>query len=180
MVSPKQTFVLALLLVTPGCASIASPTSTGTPSATPTATPVTDLPGPDCLTDSAPRPGVVEGVEPLAYPEPPATVNRSTIGRYVAAVERAYYHNHLLAEEERDDGMNLTDVSAYAEVENVTRRDEYVVRLSVSAATNYADGIHGDHWPSVAYRVNETTLLRGSGENGTPTVADGTLVLDCR
>lgn len=182
-------FVVALLFVMAGCLGgppsvrPANGSTNGTPTASPTATsvPVTSLPGPDCLADSAPRPDATDGVDPRPYPDPPATVNRTTVGRYAAAVERVYLHNHLLAREDPDDDQTLAEISVAARATNVTRvRTGYVVVLSESAGTNYESGLHGDYWPSVAYRVDGQTLVRGTVEDDEPTFADATVVLECR
>lgn len=153
------------------------PTSTGTPA------PVDALPAPaDCLTDAAPRPPAVDGVEPSAYPTPPTDVTRASLVNWTQEFETAYFRNELLAEAVGDDDRNLTEVSAYAEVRNVTHTTRgYVVRFSDSGATNYASKLHGDHWMDVAYVLNETQVVRVPlDDRGDPVRArQGTVVVRC-
>jgi hypothetical protein len=191
---PTRALAVALLLTTAGCLSTVpgagpdgpangtpttAPTPAGTPDAIPTPTPVRSLPGPDCLTDAAPRPGPIDGVEPRTYPEPPGAVNETAVVRYVAGVEEAYFYNAVLAGE-RGDETNLTRVSASNEVRNVTRtRKGYVVRLSVMGATSYESGAHGDYWRDTAYRVNGTTMLRAATGDRSPSFGDAAVVARC-
>lgn len=183
---------VALLVATGGCQTLLGtptavdapePTRSAAPTASPTPAAVTALPGPDCLTDAAPRPGAVDGVEPLAYPDAPTTVNRSSLVAYVAAVERTHAHDRLLARERPDDARNLTAIDVSTSVRSATpTATGFVVRLSVAAATTYENGAHGDHWMDVAYLVNETTAVRTAVENESSPVdpSAGTVLLRCR
>jgi hypothetical protein len=153
-----------------------------TPTVTATPAPLASLPSPArCLTDAVPRPEAVDGVEPSAYPEPPAEPTREAVVRWVRAFEIAYFRNAMLVDAAGDE-ENLTRVSASAEVRAVNRTPEgYAVRLSGFGATNYASGIHGDHWADVGYVVTETRLVRVPLEDRTDPVraGAGTAVVGC-
>ena len=101
---------------------------------------------------------------------------------WVRSFETAYFRNQILASV-GDDDMNLTGVSASAEVRAVNRTaDGYTVRLSDFGASNYASGIHGDHWSDVGYVVTETQLVRVplADRHGDIEARAGTPVVDCR
>lgn len=158
------------------------PTETTTPTSTPA--PLRSLPSPArCLTDAAPRPERVDGVEPSAYPEPPADSNREAVVGWIQSFETAYFRNQMLADASGDDDTTLARVSAYAEVRAVNRTSEgYTVRFSDSGATNFESGIHGDYWSDVGYVVTETYLVRVPLENREDAIraSAGTVVVDCR
>jgi hypothetical protein len=163
--------------VTPTRTPTATPTSTSTPAT------VDSLPAPSsCAADAAPRPGTVDGVAPSDYPEPPATVTGESVANWTAAFERAYFRNEMLVGAADDDEMNLTSATASTEVRRVNHTARgYVVVLSDFGATNYASGIHGDHWADVGYVVTDTCVVRVPLEDrDDPVRADGgTVVLDC-
>jgi hypothetical protein len=187
-------FTLAAMLLVAGCLA----PSTGTPTvddgdaatstvtaATPRATPapLDSLPSvPRCLTDAVPRPDSVDGVEPSAYPEPPAAPTHEAVVGWVREFETAYFRNSMLADSHGDD-MNLTEVSASVEVRetNRTARGD-TVRLSDFGATNYASDIHGDHWADVGYVVTETRVVRVPLEDRSDPIhaSAGTVVVECR
>lgn len=189
---------LAAVLLLAGCAGgpnagmpapTESPTAESTTetaeSTTATLTPTTlqSLPSPSrCLTDAAPQPDSVDGVDPATYPEPPENVTDDRVVRWVQSFETAYYRNTMLASQDPDDDMNLTRVSAYAEVRAVNRTaDGYTIRFSNSGATNFESGIHGDYWSDVGYVVTETRLVRVPLENRDDPVraSAGTVVVGC-
>jgi hypothetical protein len=188
---------LTAVVLLAGCTGASGPgspvpteptTATRTPTAEPTTatrapTPLDSLPAPSrCLTDGAPQPEPVDGVEPSTYPEPPTDTSRAAVVGWVRSFETAYFRNEILASV-GDDDMNLTGVSASAEVRAVNRTaDGYTVRLSDFGASNYASGIHGDHWSDVGYVVTETHLVRVPlGDSDDPVRASaGTPVVDCR
>ncbi|AUV83422.1 hypothetical protein C2R22_18700 [Salinigranum rubrum] len=159
-----------------------TPTPTAKPTPTPTPTSLDSLPSPArCLTDAVPRLRAVDGVEPSTYPEPPAEQTREAVVGWVQAFEIAYFRNAMLVDAAGDE-ENLTRVSASAEVRAVNRTPEgYAVRLSDFGATNYASGIHGDHWADVGYVVTETRLVRVPLDDRSDPVraSAGTVVVGC-
>jgi hypothetical protein len=186
---------LATVLLVAGCAgapgsgtpmpdnpSVAAAT-TVSPTATPTPAPLGSLPAPSrCLTDAAPRPDAVDGVEPSAYPEPPETLTREGVVGWLQSFEIAYYRNAILADEPGDEELNLTRVSAYAEVRSVNHTAAgYTVRFGDSGATNFESDVHGDYGMDVGYVVNETHLIRiPLDDRDSPIRANaGTVVVGC-
>ena len=180
LVAVAVTLLLAGCVGAPGQGTTA-PESAAT--AGETHPPLEELPSPAaCLTDAAPHPEPVDGVEPSAYPEPPTNASRAAVVGWVRSFETAYFRNGVLADADHDD-MNLTSVSASAEVRGVNRtRAGYVLRFSDFGASNYASGIHGDHWADVGYVVTETRLVRVPLDDRSDAVraSDGTPVVDCR
>lgn len=162
----------------------ATPTSSTPTTPTATATPLTSLPDAErCLTDAVPRPDRVDGVEPSTYPTPPTNTSQDRVVRWVREFETAYFRNEIISDASGFDDRNLTSVTASAEVYGVTRTDEgYVLRLGDFGASNYASGIHGDHWVDVGYVVNETHLVRVPLDDREDPVrpSEGMAVVACR
>lgn len=153
---------------------------------TPTITParVKSRPSPPaCLTDATPRPDSVDGVTPSTHPGPPGNVTRDSVVNWTRAFETAYFRNGMVADESSDDDVDLTEVSAYAEVRDVNHTARgYVLRFVDSGATNYASGLHGDRWMDVGYVINDTHVVRVplDDHDGPVRASEGTVVVGCR
>ena len=160
-----RALLLAALVLIAGCA--AAPIGDG---GVPTPT------GP-CEVDSQPTPNPSPDVEPVTYPDPPASVSSQAIRAYVTNFEERYLHNHELAQK-----GNVTYLETYVEDISVARHGAvYVVRLD--SYTNGGTLEHeGEgtpieiHWDGasqpVTYLVTEDRLLRGEGDLSTDELSD--------
>jgi len=165
-----------------------SPTLDPTPTPATTPVPVTSLPSPsECLTDVAPRPDSVDGVDPSAYPDQPTDVTRAGLVDWTQAFETAYFRNVLLADEtgedDGDDEHNLTEASASAEVRGVNQTTNgYVIRLSDFGARTYASGFLSERWMDVGYVLNETHVVRVplTDREDPVQASDGTAIVNCQ
>jgi hypothetical protein len=149
--------MLALALVTAGCAGAPADRSapTETPTMTPTATPAQS--GAIDLPDG-----------PKERPNRPSTLNASSVREYVRTYEYRYAYNSLWVNE-------YTDVSLDCRVDDVRRRDggyEAVVTCTgysntdVPANSTHTPGPHADWFTqSFRYYVSEDTTLRLDAEN---------------
>ena len=167
-------FISLIVLLTAGCIGSTPPAPTGNGQ---------NLPSADrCGTDALPDPDRTDGLSLSEYPEPPERVNRSTVTGYIVGFERAYFRNVIIAEAAADRDMNLTRATVSAVPERVDRRDDgWEVVLATSAGTQFADGVHGDRWPTVGYFVNEAVLIRANVDGVNASVRDGrsTTLLRC-
>lgn len=181
--SPQEVSASPELTPTPSAETTQTRLRMSTTTSIVTPVPVTSLPSPtQCLTDAAPQPDRVDGVNPSPYPEPPADLTRTSLVNWTQSFETAYFRNELLAEEAGDNAYNLTEVSAYAEVRAVNHTTNgYVLRFSDSGARNYASGLHGDRWMDVGYVVNSTHVVRVPLDNQDDPVraSAGTVVVNC-
>lgn len=162
-----------LLLVLAGCVGSLSPASDG-----PTRLPSAD----GCATDALPDPDTTDGLMPSGYPTPPDRVDGSTVTGYIVGFERAYYRNLLIAEAADDPDTNLTRATVSAEAERVTRTDDgWAVVLATTGGTRFESGIHGDHWPTVGYFVNDSRLTRArlASVNASVRNTEATTLLRC-
>ncbi|MFB6255298.1 MAG: hypothetical protein ABEH58_00985 [Haloplanus sp.] len=148
---PALPTVLALVVVTAGCAGV--PAGDPTPTATP---PTTDIDFP-------------EG--PKDRPDRPATLNASTVREYVRTYEYRYAYNSLWINE-------YTDVTLDCRIDDITRRAdgyEAVVTCTgysntdVPANSTHTPGPHADWFTQTyRYRVSERATRRRDVENRDP------------
>ncbi len=131
-----------------------------------------------CVTDAVPDPGTLDpsgNVTPAPYPDPPDVVHGSAVRSFAVAFERAHVTNDMLARNEDGDLDRLLLGSRKEALQS--HSDGYAVSFTISIASYYADGGHGDGSLTVEYFLNETTIRR-SHEDGVD-ARDGTVLVRC-
>ncbi|WP_248897049.1 hypothetical protein [Haloplanus halobius] len=161
--------LLAIALVTAGCAGVQPDGGTATDTATGTATP-TDTATPTATATATPA-NVDFPDGPREPPARPATLSASSVREYVETYEYRYAYNSLWINE-------YSEVTLDCRVDNVTQRSsgyEAVVTCTGYSNTNVPEnstltpGPHADWFTqSYRYRVTETATRRQRVENRDP------------
>lgn len=155
--------LLGTLLFAPGCLDAGGTTRTdgGTPSST------------DCETVQRPEPDAPDedaedAIEPVPYPDPPASSSESDVAAYVEAFERAYRRNALFERwGERLVGFGLSSHGVSTADADGGTRATFEYNYWENVEDEHGDGvIHGDSpMLRVVYYVDESGAWRAEDES---------------